>query len=163
MIAEGTHETVAIDAEDEADMTSPLAPHTIGSRRFRTARGFPLALAAGLALQTAAVATGGAADGADAAIAERHRVVLGRVQQCFMPPAGTEGTNISVVVRFTLAKDGSLDGRPVAVSTPSHPLGAAFAKAAVRAVETCAPYRLPPEEYASWKTVEATFNAGRQN
>ena len=78
MIAEGAHETVAIRAEDEADMTSLLPPHARPSQPLGTAPGFALALAAGLALQSAAVATGRAAD---AAMAERHRAVLGRVQQ----------------------------------------------------------------------------------
>ena len=63
-----------------------------------------------------------------------------------------------VTLRFSMNQDGSLNGQPEIVQTPSHPLGVALANSARRALLQCGPYKMPPEKYATWRSVEATFN-----
>jgi colicin import membrane protein len=61
---------------------------------------------------------------------------------------------VSVTLRFLLARDGALDGEPAVVQFRASPVGAAAAKAAMAAVAQCAPYRLPAADYEAWKDVQ---------
>jgi hypothetical protein len=164
MIGAGSHETVAIRAEDEDAMTARRTLRSVSSARLGVVRGFAVAIVAGLWLLGIGIETGQAAgkntEGAKSA--QFGTVLLRHVQRCFVPPVGAAEADLSVEVRFTLAQDGSLDGEPILLTAPAHPLGPALAKAAIQAVKTCAPYPAPPKEHASWKSIDATFKAREQ-
>lgn len=84
--------------------------------------------------------------------------LVGQIKRCWNPPIGSAEAGIGVTLRFSLNQDGSLNGQPEIVQTPSHPLGTALAASARRALLQCGPYKMPPEKYAAWRSVEATFN-----
>lgn len=84
----------------------------------------------------------------------------GQVQRCWNIPAGAENAqNLRVSVRFTLSRDGGLEGSPqiVAGGGPAGPERAA-AEAARRAVARCAPYTLPADKYEAWAEVIVNFD-----
>jgi outer membrane biosynthesis protein TonB len=70
-----------------------------------------------------------------------------------------EEDQINVVVSVQLARDGSLIGNAELVSPRSRPVGrSGFAvDLALRAVRTCAPYKLPEDAYEEWKDIEVTI------
>ena len=84
--------------------------------------------------------------------------LVGQIKRCWNPPIGSAEAGIGVTLRFSMNQDGSLNGQPEIVQTPSHPLGVALANSARRALLQCGPYKMPPEKYATWRSVEATFN-----
>lgn len=84
--------------------------------------------------------------------------LVGQIKKCWNPPIGSAEAGIGVTLRFSMNPDGSLAGQPEVVQTPNHPLGVALANSARRALMACGPYRMPPEKYAVWRLVEATFN-----
>lgn len=84
--------------------------------------------------------------------------LVGQIKKCWNPPIGSAEAGIGVTLRFSMNQDGSLNGQPEIVQTPNHPLGAALAASARRALLQCGPYKMPPEKYATWRSVEATFN-----
>ena len=55
-------------------------------------------------------------------------------------------------------RDGSLDGEPTVVEPQSAPEFRVAALAAIQGVKICAPFALPPEQYAAWKTVTWEFD-----
>lgn len=79
-------------------------------------------------------------------------LVSNQVARCWNPPAGSTGM---VSVRFDLKKDGSLLGVPVVNGLAS----AGVAKAAIHAIQLCAPYRLPPERFSDWQHVMVRLRA----
>ena len=84
--------------------------------------------------------------------------LMGQIQKCWNPPIGAAEAGLKVVLRFNLAQDGSLVGRPAPVEAPAHPLGLSLARSAERAIMQCGPYKLPAEQYAAWSDVIATFD-----
>ena len=63
-----------------------------------------------------------------------------------------EGVGVDAL-RWYLKPDGSLDGEPTVVEPQSAPEFRVAALAAIQVVKICAPFALPPEQYAAWKTV----------
>ncbi|MDK9695697.1 MAG: cell envelope integrity protein TolA [Siculibacillus sp.] len=84
--------------------------------------------------------------------------LVGQIKRCWNPPIGSAEAGIGVTLRFSMNQDGTLSGQPEIVDTPNHPLGVALAASARRALQQCGPYKMPPEKYAAWRLVEATFN-----
>jgi colicin import membrane protein len=84
--------------------------------------------------------------------------LIGQIKKCWNPPIGAAEANIKVVLRFSLNRDGTLNGNPEPVSIPSHPAGVGLARSAQRALMQCGPYRMPPDKYTVWQLVEATFD-----
>lgn len=70
---------------------------------------------------------------------------------------------INVVVRVELARDGQLQNSPRLISPRSRPVGRSGIPVdyALRAVNKCAPYKLPADTYDQWKQIDVTI--GPQN
>jgi len=83
-----------------------------------------------------------------------------RVGSCWSPPVGaTNAAELAVTIRLRLFPDGSFAGaEPLRDNkgTLSREQQAAF-DAALRAVQRCAPYRLPVAKYATWREIEMSF------
>lgn len=78
-------------------------------------------------------------------------------------PQGADAELLVTLVRFRLARDGSLVGQPQVVSqsgeTPANSAQKArHAEQAIRAVRLAAPFDLPDEYYSAWQTVTSRFD-----
>ncbi len=78
-------------------------------------------------------------------------------------PQGADAEKLVTILRFRLARDGSLAGTPEIVSQSGEtPANAAqkqrHAEQAIRAVRLAAPFNLPEEYYAAWQTVTSRFD-----
>ena len=60
---------------------------------------------------------------------------------------------------MNLNNDGSVSGQPQIVADGSTDPGSAVSRAAMRAIMTCAPYKLAAEKYDEWKQVDVTLTA----
>ena len=81
-------------------------------------------------------------------------------EQCWNKPLAGGGVAAPVVtLRWTLNQDGTLHGEPKVVQTDkSNPLADQAERAALRAVQTCVPFQLPPEQYNMWREITWKFN-----
>lgn len=61
-------------------------------------------------------------------------------------------------IRVELLPDGALAEPPAIIDKPAGRLGGVFADSAVRAIVKCAPFKLPPESYQSWKSLMIVFD-----
>ena len=79
---------------------------------------------------------------------------------CWAPPVGLAGVP-AVRVRLELNLDGTRVSDPVIVPVQPGDTGSAqfelAAQSALRAVRTCAPFRLPAARYDLWKVLEIKF------
>jgi len=114
-----------------------------------------------------ATATGkeaGTATGNDTVLSAREQDLLkgmikSQLANCWRLPGAGGGAEIPPVkLRWSLNPDGSLNGEPGVMSAPNDTLGNAAAEAALRAVRTCQPFRLPPDSYEGWKDIEWVFD-----
>jgi colicin import membrane protein len=82
-----------------------------------------------------------------------------QVMQCWNPPIGAaDDGSLAVRVKFTLNEDGTLSDGPTVVNSSSNPAFRAAAGAATRAVQRCAPLKLPAEAYDYWRQVNINFD-----
>lgn len=82
-----------------------------------------------------------------------------QVMQCWNPPVGAANDgSLAVKVSFTLNADGTLADGPTVTNSSSNPAFRAAAGAATRAVQRCAPLKLPPEAYDYWRQVNINFD-----
>ncbi|GLK78838.1 cell envelope integrity protein TolA [Methylopila turkensis] len=82
-----------------------------------------------------------------------------QVMQCWNPPFGAaNGDSLAVRVTFTLNADGTLSDGPTVVNNSSNPAFRAAAGAATRAVQRCAPLKLPADAYDYWRQVTINFD-----
>lgn len=81
-------------------------------------------------------------------------------EQCWNKPLAGGGVAAPVVtVKWNLNPDGSLQGEPKVVQTDkSNPLADQAERSALRAVQTCAPFQLPQEQYSLWREITWKFN-----
>ena len=106
----------------------------------------------------------GTETGTDTVLSAREQDLLkgmikSQLTPCWRVPGAGGGAEVpAVTLLWRLAPDGSLDGEPVVKSAPNDTLGSAAAEAALRAVRSCQPFRLPPESYESWKEIEWLFD-----
>jgi colicin import membrane protein len=64
-----------------------------------------------------------------------------------------------VLVHFDLGQDGALIALPKIMNRGSSALFQIAAESAVRAVQTCAPFKfLPAAKYDAWKEIEINFD-----
>ena len=84
-----------------------------------------------------------------------------QVHRCWSPPRAADGARLSAKVRIVLAPDGSLAAPPTVVRAPRHRLGPSFVAAVRRAVEACAPYRMPVAADAPRRTLDVVFTTRR--
>lgn len=84
--------------------------------------------------------------------------IAAQVSRCWSVPSGwNDPQQVSVTLRFQLTPEGALDSDPSIVRFPATPMGVAAAKAAVKAVTSCGPYRLPAAQYDQWKDIQLTL------
>ena len=89
--------------------------------------------------------------------------IVREVKPHWQPPSGPDVDQIVSKVRFRLNPDGSLAGRPTLVSqrgetdTNRAQIGR-HGEQAIRAVQLAAPFDLPDQYYAAWKTVTLDFD-----
>ena len=83
-----------------------------------------------------------------------------QLMACWNPPVGVlDAKDLSVVLQFSLNRDGSVSGQPVLVNRASSPLFQVAVESAKRAVLSCQPFRLPVAKYEAWQEVEVKFNS----
>ncbi|WP_112664220.1 hypothetical protein [Microvirga flavescens] len=85
------------------------------------------------------------------------RILREQVSRCYVPLVQARGAE-SAKIEMRLNPDGSLAGPPKVLSTPAD---SAAARAAVRAVERCAPFKIPAafaNHYSTWKVVQIIFD-----
>ena len=90
--------------------------------------------------------------------AELAMVLHSQVQPCYSLPGKARGKD-AAIIEVRLNPDGSLSQAPKVLSPSSNPL---VGRAALRAVEKCAPFKIPAEFavlYPTWKVVHITFEA----
>jgi outer membrane biosynthesis protein TonB len=84
-----------------------------------------------------------------------------RVSRCWgvLPGAGNmERVVVELIIR--LNPDGTLSASPQITSKPSSPHAQAVTESAVRAVISCAPYKMfQPNTYSKWKEIIMTFDS----
>jgi len=83
-----------------------------------------------------------------------------QIQKCWSMPVmkGDPGEGGIARIRVKLLPDGNLEGQPMMMDKPAGPKGLVFAESAARAIVKCAPYKLPPESYESWKDITLYFD-----
>jgi hypothetical protein len=84
-------------------------------------------------------------------------------RECWNKP--TPGGGIpapNVVVVWNLSTDGKLVGEPkIKQMDRNSPLAAQAERAAIRAVQTCAPFKLNPELYHIWREITWDFDPNK--
>lgn len=91
-------------------------------------------------------------------------LIRSQIQPCWIVPAGAGGAgDLRVDIRIYLRPDGSLARAPEIVETarmnmPGQDTYRAAAESARRAVQRCAPLKLPAETYDVWREIELTFD-----
>ncbi len=98
------------------------------------------------------------------ATATLQAAIRAQIAPCWNPPiGGADVRKMTVLLHIELARDGSVQGRPMLVSQTGATAGnadyaRAFAETARRAVLRCAPLKLPAELYDQWKSFELNFD-----
>jgi len=86
--------------------------------------------------------------------------LIAQLKRCWNPPVGVvDAKDLSVVLQFSLNRDGSVSGQPILVNRASSPLFQVAVESAKRAVLGCQPFRLPAAKYEAWQDVEVKFNS----
>lgn len=83
------------------------------------------------------------------------------VQKCWnvLPGAGNM-ESVMVVLRIRLNQDGTLAAQPELKTPPTTPIMRATAESAMRAVITCAPFKMfRPQTYPVWRDMEVGFDS----
>ncbi len=106
----------------------------------------------------------GAPEGRDDRLTASEEAVLKSIISrqlagCWSLPGGGGGTQVaSVTLSWRLTRSGRLDGEPRVVRGRNDVMGRIAREAAIRAVKSCAPFRLPPDKYKSWQFIEWEFD-----
>jgi hypothetical protein len=82
------------------------------------------------------------------------------VQSCWSAPAGVANASaLTVFVRVSLKRDGSLASAPEPLSYPASNQGSSLMDSALRALQQCSAYAgLPPEKYDEWRLLDLRFS-----
>ena len=96
--------------------------------------------------------------------ADLATMLQSEIYRCWNPPVGAPHAE-RLIVSFVLLlnRDGSVAQPPQLTSESAGAAASdsymrAAAEAGRRAIYTCAPYKLPPERYSQWQSVEITFD-----
>ncbi|AHE51841.1 hypothetical protein [Sphingomonas sanxanigenens] len=86
------------------------------------------------------------------------------IRPYWRPPSGVDVERLVTKIRFELNEDGSLAGEPQILgqtgkTASNAPQMRLHAENAIRAIKRAAPFRLPRENYAQWKTWTFDFDA----
>jgi colicin import membrane protein len=77
-----------------------------------------------------------------------NAALIAQLKRCWNPPVGVvDAKDLSVVLQFSLNRDGSVSGQPIVVNPASSPLFQVAVESAKRAVLGCQPFRLPAAMY----------------
>ena len=89
--------------------------------------------------------------------------ITAALRECWnKPSAGGGVTAPAVTIKWTLANNGTLTGEPkVMQSDRNSPLADQAERAAIRAVQTCAPFKLKPELYNIWREITWVFDPNK--
>lgn len=83
----------------------------------------------------------------------------GQISRCWSPPVAVlDAGELRVRVGMTLNQDGTLSRPPELLNPSSDPIFNVAAEAAIRAINRCQPYYLPPEKFHVWQQVNLTFD-----
>jgi hypothetical protein len=108
----------------------------------------------------------GRAGGGAALTGDLEAALRAQLKDCWAEPADlSNAASLIVDVNIELSIDGRLVGAPV-LARPSSRAGASNALAvaidnALRAVNQCAPFTLPPDRYEQWRQVRFSFDPRR--
>jgi colicin import membrane protein len=103
----------------------------------------------------------GTKEGRDTVLSAREADMLNslvdsQLKGCWRLPAGGGGSQTPIVtLSWRLRQDGSLDGEPQVMQPQNNPLFAVAAEAAIRAVKTCSPFKLPADKYTNWRDIKS--------
>jgi colicin import membrane protein len=106
----------------------------------------------------------GAPEGRDQQLSASELAVLRQIiRSCVGPKwnvfgGGEEAQNTIVKIRVHFHPDGRLAAAPQIVNPQNSPFFLAAAESALRAVQACEPYPLPPDKYSVWKDTVLTLN-----
>ncbi|TCT13351.1 cell division and transport-associated protein TolA [Tepidamorphus gemmatus] len=82
-----------------------------------------------------------------------------QIARCWSPPVGVlEAGQLQVRIGMELNIDGSLAMPPRLLNPSGDHIFMIAAEAAMRAVNRCQPYYLPPEKYDTWRQINLTFD-----
>jgi pyruvate/2-oxoglutarate dehydrogenase complex dihydrolipoamide acyltransferase (E2) component len=86
-----------------------------------------------------------------------------QVKPFWNPPTGVDVDKLVTIVAVTLGPDGSIQGRPRMISQSGVTATNASQKGlhaenAIRAVRLAAPFKLPPDLYDAWQSLEIRFD-----
>jgi colicin import membrane protein len=99
----------------------------------------------------------GAKDGRDQTLTASELAVLKQIiRSCVGPKwfflgGGADAQNVVVRIRVQFTPEGRLARSPEVLNPQNTPLFNAAAESALRAVQNCEPYPLPPSKYDAWK------------
>ena len=82
-----------------------------------------------------------------------------RLAKCWnIQLAPPDSSELRVKVKMFLNEDGTLARMPEVLEVSSGDFARSAAESALRAIRRCAPYKLPPEKYASWREIIMNFD-----
>ena len=85
-----------------------------------------------------------------------------QIWKCWNAPSWLAGgENLRPTIKFNLKPDGSLDGLPENAAPSDDPAMRTMAESAMRAIQECAPYKIPAQFkafYEDWKKFSVTFD-----
>lgn len=108
--------------------------------------------------------TAGTDRGTDTVLSAREQDLLrgmlkSQIAPCWRLPGGGGGIETPIVeLRWRLRPDGALQGEPQITRRGTGPYGGLADEAAIRAVKSCQPFRLPADKYEAWKEVIWEFD-----
>ncbi len=99
----------------------------------------------------------------NAMTADLQDALRSQIQPCWSPPVGAPHPE-QLVVSFDLFlnPDGSVAQPPQLLGNSSDPYFHAAEEAALRAIYTCAPYKLPADRYGQWREIKPFIFDPRQ-
>jgi colicin import membrane protein len=106
----------------------------------------------------------GAPEGRDQVLSASERALLAQIiRQCVQSKwnvlaGGESAQNVQIKMRLRFNPDGTLAAPPQITNPQSTPFFLAVSDSALRAVQACEPYGLPPAKYEAWKDIIMTFD-----
>lgn len=102
----------------------------------------------------------GTSSGTEAALSISEIDALrAQIARCWNPPVGVlEAGQLLVRIGMELNPDGTLAAPPMLLNGSPDPIFTVAAEAAIRAVNACQPYYLPPEKFSAWQQIHMTFD-----
>jgi colicin import membrane protein len=106
----------------------------------------------------------GAPEGRDQVLSASERNMLVQIiRQCVQSKwnvlaGGESAQNVQIKMRLRFNPDGTLAAPPQITNPQSTPFFLAVSDSALRAVQACEPYSLPPAKYEAWKDIIMTFD-----